>query len=109
MSNRVNLVAPASPIECLPYLPNVPAIQYKLGPVSLTLLGNSNVLRLPLRKRDSKDDLFQCNSLNAEFKFEVIKRCTKYFEPRGTYIDKTFINTFKMGERNKMINKSIVY
>ena len=31
-SDRVNLVAPASPIECLLYLPNVRAIQYKLGP-----------------------------------------------------------------------------
>jgi len=45
-SDRVNLVAPASPIECLPYLPNVRAIQYKLGPERLTKLGNSNVLRL---------------------------------------------------------------
>ena len=31
-SDRVNLVAPASPIKCLLYLPNVRAIQYKLGP-----------------------------------------------------------------------------
>ena len=30
-SDRVNLVAPASPIECLLYIPNVWAIQYKLG------------------------------------------------------------------------------
>ena len=45
-SDRVNLVAPASPIECLPYLPNVRATQYKLGPERLTKLGNSNVLRL---------------------------------------------------------------
>ena len=30
--DRVNLVAPASPIECLLYLPDVRAIQYKLGP-----------------------------------------------------------------------------
>ena len=29
-SDRVNLVAPVSPIECLLYLPNVRAIQYKL-------------------------------------------------------------------------------
>ncbi len=29
--DSVNLVAPASPIECLLYLPNVWAIQYKLG------------------------------------------------------------------------------
>ena len=28
----VNLVAPASHIDCLLYLPNVRAIQYKLGP-----------------------------------------------------------------------------
>ena len=47
-SNRVNLVAPASPIECVLYLPNVPAIQYKLGPERLTRLGNSNALRLPV-------------------------------------------------------------
>ena len=38
----------ASPIECLLYLPNVRAIQYKLGPERLTRLGNSNVLRLPV-------------------------------------------------------------
>jgi len=31
-------VAPASPIECLLYLPNVRAIQYKLGPERLTRL-----------------------------------------------------------------------
>jgi len=31
MSDRVNLVAPASPFECLLYLPNVQAIQYELG------------------------------------------------------------------------------
>ena len=47
-SDRVKLVAPASPIECLLYLPNVRAIQYKLGPEMLTRLGNSNVLRLPV-------------------------------------------------------------
>ncbi len=29
-SDRVNFVAPASPIECMLYLPNVQAIQYKL-------------------------------------------------------------------------------
>ena len=46
-SDRVNLVAPASPIECLLYLPNIRAIQYKLGPERLTRLGNSNVL--PMR------------------------------------------------------------
>ena len=45
-SDRVNLVASASPIECLLYLPNVRAIQYKLGPERLTQLGNSNVLRV---------------------------------------------------------------
>ena len=48
-SDHVNLVAPASPIECLLYLRNVPEIQYKLGPERLTRLGNSNVLRLPVR------------------------------------------------------------
>ena len=45
MSDRVNLAAPASPLECLPYLPNVRAIQYKMGPERLARLGNSNVLR----------------------------------------------------------------
>ena len=48
MSDRVNLVVPASPIKCLFYLPNVRAIQYKLGQERLTRLGNSNVLRLPV-------------------------------------------------------------
>ena len=48
--DRLNLVAPASPIECLRYLPNVRAIQYKLGPVRLTRLGNLNVLRLPVTR-----------------------------------------------------------
>ena len=47
-SDRVNLVAPASPIECLLYLPNVQAIQWELGPERLTRLGNSNALRLPV-------------------------------------------------------------
>ena len=42
-SDRVNIVAPASPIECLFYLTNVRPIQYKLGPERL---GNSNVLQL---------------------------------------------------------------
>ena len=46
-SDRVNLVAPASPIECLLYIPNVRAIQYKLGPERLTRFGNSNGLGLP--------------------------------------------------------------
>ena len=45
-SYRVNLVAPASSIECLLYLPNVQAIQYELGPERLTRVGNSNILRL---------------------------------------------------------------
>ena len=39
-SHRVNLVAPASPIECLLYLADVRAIQYNLGPERLTRLGN---------------------------------------------------------------------
>ena len=46
--DSVNLVAPASPNECLLYLPNVQSIQYKLGPERLTRIGNSNVLRLPV-------------------------------------------------------------
>ena len=37
-SNRVNLVAPNIPIECQLYLPNVRAIQYKLGLEKLTRL-----------------------------------------------------------------------
>ena len=45
-SDRVNLVAPSSPIEYLLYLPNVRAIQYKFVQEKLTRLGNSNVLRL---------------------------------------------------------------
>ena len=48
-SDRVNIVAPASPIECLLYLPNDRAIQYKLGPERLTRLGYSNLLRLAVR------------------------------------------------------------
>ena len=44
-----SLIAPASPLECLLYLPNVRAMQYKLGPERSTRLGNSNVLRLPVR------------------------------------------------------------
>ena len=48
MSDRVNLVAPASPIDCLLKLPNVRATQYKLGPEKLTRLGNSNILQLPV-------------------------------------------------------------
>ena len=59
MSDRVNLVAPASPIECLLYLPNVRAIQYKLWPERLTRLGNSNVLRLPV----DQDERFQHNNI----------------------------------------------
>ena len=47
-SDSVNLVAPASPIKCLLYLPNNLVIRYKLGPERLTQLGNSNVLRLPV-------------------------------------------------------------
>ena len=47
-SDCVNLVPLASPIECLLYLPNVRAIQYKLGPERLTRLGNSNILMLPV-------------------------------------------------------------
>jgi len=48
-SDCVNLVAPAySPFECLLYLPDVRAIQYKLGLERLTQLGNSNILQLPV-------------------------------------------------------------
>ncbi len=47
-SDRVNLDAPASPIQCLLYLPNVWTIQYKLGPERLTQIGNSYLLRLPV-------------------------------------------------------------
>ena len=45
-SDHVNLVAPASPIDCLLYLPNVWEIQYKMGLERLTQLGN--VLWLPV-------------------------------------------------------------
>ena len=47
-SDCVNLLAPASSIECLLHLPNVWAIQYHLGPERLTRLGNSNEIRLPV-------------------------------------------------------------
>ena len=50
-SDHVNLVAPASPIECMLHLPNVWVIQYNLGPERLTRLGNSNVLRLPVKAK----------------------------------------------------------
>ena len=40
MSDRVNLVAPASPIDCLFYNPNIRAVQYKLVPERLARLGN---------------------------------------------------------------------
>ena len=50
MSDRVNLVAPGSPIECLLYLLNFRAIQYKLGVERLTRLRNSNVLRLHVQR-----------------------------------------------------------
>ena len=46
--SKVNLVASASHIEWLLYLPNVRAIQYKQGPERLPRQGNSNVLRLPV-------------------------------------------------------------
>ena len=46
--DRPHLISLISPIEGLLYLPNVRAIQYKLGPERLTWLGNSNVLRLPV-------------------------------------------------------------
>ena len=49
-SDRVNLVALASPIECQLHLPTVRAIQYKLGQEKLTRIGNSNVLRLPVNQ-----------------------------------------------------------
>jgi len=48
-SDHVNLVAQANPIECLLFLPNVRATQYKRGPERLTQIGNSNVLRLPVK------------------------------------------------------------
>ena len=71
-SNRVNLVAPASPIECLLYLPNVRSIQYKLGLERLTRLGNSNVLRLPLRGR-----LNYLTSLVGQF-YKINTRSVKF-------------------------------
>ena len=50
MSDCVNLVAPASHIECFLHLPNVRTIQYNQGPERLIRLGNSNVLRLPVKQ-----------------------------------------------------------
>ena len=47
MSDRANLFAPASPVDCLFLQPDVRAVQYKLEPERLTRIGNSNVLRLP--------------------------------------------------------------
>ena len=49
MSDRANLFAPAIPVDCLFFQPNVRAVQYKLGPERLTRIGNSNVLRLPVQ------------------------------------------------------------
>ena len=49
MSDRANLFAPASPVDCLFLQPDVRAVQYKLGPERLTRIGNSNVLRLPVQ------------------------------------------------------------
>ena len=68
-SDRVKLVAPVSPIECLLYLPNVRAIQYILGPERLTRLGNSNVLRLPV------ESLYQVqlNTLTIEKRLLLLK------------------------------------
>ena len=64
-SDRVHLVAPASPIKCLLYLPNVRAMQYKLGPERLTRLENSNVLRLPVieinQPRDASSKQYLCS------------------------------------------------
>ena len=68
--SKFNLVAPASPIECLLYKPKVRAIQYKLGPERLTRLVNSNVLRLPVFIYYSKAILFS--------KFLVLDSKKKY-------------------------------
>ena len=57
MSDRVNLVAPASPIQCQLYLTHVQAIRYKLGPERLTRLENSNVLRLPVTRDETLTNL----------------------------------------------------
>ena len=55
ISRTHDLVAPAaSPFEYLLFLPNVRAIQYKLGPEKLTWLGNSKVLRMPVVNDDLK-------------------------------------------------------
>ena len=82
-SDRVNLVAPASPIECLLNLRNVRGIQYTLGPERLTRLGNSNALRLPMRyskincieilknvieKSTSCDRCYYCKIKNDKYK-----------------------------------------
>ena len=56
-------------IECLLYLPNVRAIQYKLrvGPEKWTRLGNTNVLRLPVGQ--SKIVVWQ-NQTYKEYNFQ---------------------------------------
>ena len=68
-SDRVNLVAPASSIEYLLYLPYVWVKQYKLGLDRLTRLGNSNVLRLPVLH-----DLYNY-TLVCLIKWEYIPNC----------------------------------
>ena len=70
MSDRVNLVAAASPIERLPYLPNVWAIRYKLGQERLTRLGNSNLLWLPVSFFLSRDE---CASNVSLFEVKYLK------------------------------------
>ena len=80
--DRVNLIATASPIECLLNLPNVRAIQYKLGPERLTQLGNSNVLRLSVCKRNykwSSVQRWQCPIQYGTIKSSVYNFKNDYF------------------------------
>ena len=89
-SDRVNLVAPASSIECFLYLTYVRAIQYKLGPEMLTRLGNSNVLRLPV------DFTFKGNVQESI----LLRSCKINFQKfRGTFQEFHFksLNIFVQG------------
>ena len=75
-SDCVNLVTPASPIECLLYLTYVRAIQYKLGPERLTRLGNLNVLRLPVNGHVTfKIKYLLCFGYHVEFSQLAKKNC----------------------------------
>ena len=77
-SDCVNLVAPASPVDCLLYLPDVCAVQYKRGPERLTRLGNSNVLRLPVNSLSSRNFARNCENSNCSWNFTNM--CPEHFQ-----------------------------